>query len=154
MTFWSSVPIGNWQPKLDSAVIDGTTDHRLAFSVEVSGPAVTRKSPDGRLYVSFSGSAAGATGKTTLWIILETSEGQFVYKAPSRLTEFTEGEDSLVDYTFTGSYFAVGWPVADDGSMLVTGDVPHDGTFRLDLRFWADGTSLYEVGLALQESGL
>jgi hypothetical protein len=38
--------------------------------------------------------------------------------------------------------------------MLVTGDVPHDGTFRLDLRFWGDGTSLYEVGLALQESGL
>jgi hypothetical protein len=44
--------------------------------------------------------------------------------------------------------------VADDGSALVTADVPHDGTFRLDLRFWGDGTSLYEVGLALQESGL
>ncbi len=58
-----------------------------------------------------------------------------------------------MDYTFTGSYFPVGWPVADDGSALVTGDVPHEGTFQLDLRFWGDGTSLYEVGLALQESG-
>jgi hypothetical protein len=31
--------------------------------------------------------------------------------------------------------------------------VPHDGTFQLDLGFWGDGTSLYEVGLALQEAG-
>jgi len=115
--------------------------------------AATANSPTGQLHIGFSGSAQGATGKVTLWIILETPEGQFVYQAPGRLTGFTEGEGSLVDYTFTGSYFPVGWPVADDGSMLVTEDVPHDGTFRLDLRFWGDGTSLYEVGLALQESG-
>jgi hypothetical protein len=134
--------------------VDGTAGQRLAFSGEVSGPAVTEKSPKGQLYVGFSGSAHGASGRVTLWIILDTVEGQFVYQALGRLTEFTEAEDSRVDYTFTGSYSPVGWPVADDGSTLVTGDVPHDGTFRLDLRFWEDGTSLYEVGLALQESGL
>jgi hypothetical protein len=43
--------------------------------------------------------------------------------------------------------------VADDGSTLVTGDAPHDGTFQLGLRFWGDGTSLYEVGLVLEEEG-
>jgi len=134
--------------------VKGTAGQRLAFSGEVSGPAVTEKSPEGRLYVGFSGSAQGTTGRVTLWIILETVEGQFVYQARGRLTEFTGAEDSRVDYTFTGSYSPVGWPVADDGSTLVTGDVPHEGTFRLDLRFWGDGTSLYEVGLALQESGL
>jgi hypothetical protein len=135
-------------------MVNGTAGHRLAFSEEISVRAATAKDPGGRLHIGFSGSAHGATGKVTLWITLETSEGQFVYQAPGRLTEFTEGEDSLVDYTFKGSYFPIGWPVVDDGSMLVTEDVPHDGTFRLDLRFWGDGTSLYEVGLALQESGL
>jgi len=135
--------------------IDGTAGHKLAFSEEISGPAVTSRSPEGRLYVGFSGSAQGATGKVTLWVILDTSEGRFVYEAPGRLTNVTEAEGSLVDYTFTGNYYAVGWPAADDGSPVgVTGDVPHDGTFQLDLRFWGDGTSLYEVGLALQESGL
>jgi hypothetical protein len=139
---------------VESVTVNGTAGHRLAFSEEISVRAATAKSSTGRLYVGLSGSAQGATGKVSLSIILETSEGQFVYQAPGRLTEFTEGEDSRVDYTFTGSYFPVGWPVADDGSALVTADVPHDGTFRLDLRFWGDGTSLYEVGLALQESGL
>ena len=154
MAFWSSVPIGNWQPELDSVSLDGVAGHKLKFSGEVSGPAVTSRSPEGRLYVSFSGFAAGTTGKTTLWIILDTSHGRFVYEAPGRLTNVTETEDSLVDYTFTGNYFAVGWPAADDGSPLaVTGDVPHHGSFKLALRFWGDGTSLYGVGLILRERG-
>ena len=88
-----------------------------------------------------------------MWISLDTSDGHFVYQATGWLTDVTEGEDSRVDYTFTGSYFAVGGPAADDGSALVTGDVPHAGTFQLDLRFWGDGTSLYEVGLTLRERG-
>ena len=134
--------------------VDGTAGQKLAFSGEVSGPAVTEKSPKGRLYVGFSGSAQGATGRVTVWIILDTIEGQFVYKARGRVTGFTEAEGSGVDYTFTGSYSPVGWPSADDGSTLVTEDAPHVGTFQLDLRFWGDGTSLYEVGLTLHESGL
>jgi len=154
MRFWSSVPIGNWQPELDSVKLDGTTDHRLAFSAEVSGPAITRKNPEGRLYLSFSGAAAGTTGKATIWLILDTSEGRFVYEAPGRLVNTTKTEDSGMDYSFTGNYYPIGWPVADDGSTLVTGDVPHNGTFQLDLRFWGYGTSLYEVGLTLNESGL
>jgi RNA polymerase sigma-70 factor (ECF subfamily) len=153
MTFWSSVPIGNWQPELDSVSLDGRAGQKLKFSVEVSGPAVTSRSPEGRLYVSFSGFAAGTTGKTTLWLILDTSQGRFVYEAPGRLTNVSETQDSLVDYKFTGSYFPAGWPAAEDGSTLVTGDVPHDGTFQLDLRFWGDGTSLYDVGLILRERG-
>jgi len=133
--------------------IDGTAGDKLAFSEEVSGPAISSKNPKGRLYVGFSGSAQGATGKVSLWIILDTSQGQFVYEATGRLTNVTETEDSRLDYTFTGNYFTVGRPVADDGSTLVTGDVPHSGTFQLDLRFWGDGTSLYEVGLILREAG-
>jgi RNA polymerase sigma factor (sigma-70 family) len=155
LAFSSSVPIRNWKPELDSVSIDGTAGGKLDFSETVSGPAVSSKNPDGRLSVGFSGSAHGASGKVTLWIILDTVEGRFVYSAPGMLTNVMEADGSLVDYTFTGNYYAVGWPSADDGSPLgVTGDVPHDGTFQLDLRFWGDGTSLYEVGLALQESGL
>jgi hypothetical protein len=139
---------------LDSVSVDGTTGNRLDFSEEISGPAVTNRNPEGRLYVGFSGSSQGATGKVTLWMILDTSQGRFVYQAPGRLLHVTEAEGSLVDYTFTGNYYPVGWPAGGDGSPLaVTGDVPHDGSFQLDLRFWGDGTSLYEVGLALQESG-
>jgi hypothetical protein len=154
LAFSSSVPIRNWQPVLDSVSVDGTTGNRLDFSEEISGPAVTSKNPQGRLYVGFSGSAQGASGKVSLSIILDTSEGRFVYQAPGRLSNVTETENSGVDYTFTGNYYAIGWPAADDGSPVgVTGDVPHDGSFQLRLRVWGDGTSLYEVGLALQESG-
>jgi RNA polymerase sigma factor (sigma-70 family) len=153
LAFWSSVPIGNWQPGVDSVQVEGTAGNKLDFFEEVSGPAVTSKNPQGRLSVGFSGSAQGASGKVSLWIILDTSEGRFVYGAPGRLANATEAEGSRVDYTFTGNYFAVGWPAADDGSTLVTGDVPHDGTFQLELRFWGDGISLYEVGLILREAG-
>jgi hypothetical protein len=135
-------------------MVDGTAGKKWAFSGEVSGPAVTSKNPEGRLSIGFSGSAHGASGKVTLWIILDTIQGRFVYSAPGRLTKVTEAGDSRVDYTFTGTYFPVGWPVSDDGSTFVNGDTPHDGTFQLDLRLWEDGTSLYEVGLALQEYGL
>jgi hypothetical protein len=154
LAFSSSVPIRNWQPHLDSVTIDGTAGDRMAFTTEVSGPAVTSRNPEGRLSVGFSGSVHGASGKVTLWIILDTVEGRFVYSAPGRLSKVTETEASGVDYTFTGNYYAIGWPAADDGSpVAVTGDVPHDGSLQLDLRFWGDGTSLYEVRLALQESG-
>jgi hypothetical protein len=126
----------------------------MAFTAEVSGPAVTSKNPEGQLSVGFSGSVHGASGKVTLWIILDTAEGRFVYSAPGRLTSVTEAQGSAVNYAFTGNYYAVGWPAGDDGAPLaVTGDVPHDGSFQLDLHFWGEGTSLYEVGLALQESG-
>ena len=39
--------------------------------------------------------------------------------------------------------------VAEGGSPIVAREVPSVGAFQLDLRFWGDGTSLYEVGLAL-----
>ena len=39
--------------------------------------------------------------------------------------------------------------------MIVAREVPSAGAFRLDIRFWRDATSLYEVGLALlQETEL
>jgi RNA polymerase sigma factor (sigma-70 family) len=153
LAFKSSVPFGTWQPELLSATVIGTAGHKFAFSETVSGPTVTRKGdPEGRLYVEYFGSAEEASGNVTLWIILDTSEGRFRYEATGGLANVTETEAGLVDYTFTGSYSPVEWPVADDGSTLVTGDAPHVGTFQLDLRFWGDGTSLYKVGLTLQEA--
>jgi len=154
LAFKSSVPIGSWQPELLSApAVIGTAGHKLAFSETVSGPTVTGKGdPEGRLYVEYFGSAEEASGNVTLWIILDTSEGRFRYEATGSLANVTETEAGLVAYTFTGSYSPVEWPVADDGSTLVTEDAPHVGTFQLDLRFWGDRTSLYKVGLTLQEA--
>jgi hypothetical protein len=128
----------------------------VTFSGEkVSGPTVTRRGvPAGQLYVEYYGAAQGHGGNATVSITLDTSEGRFQYQATGRVANVKETEDGVVAYTFTGTYAPVLWPVAEDGSPLVTLDAPHDGTFQLDIRFWGDGTSLYEVGLALQESGL
>jgi hypothetical protein len=152
LTFRSSVPIRNWQPRLESVTIDGTTGNRLDFSEAVSGPAVTGENPDGQFSVGFSGFTDGSSGDVTLWMTLDTVEGRFVYQAPGTLTNVKVAKGSGVDYTFAGRYFPVGWPVAEDGSSFVNGE-PQEGRFRLDLRFWGDGTTLYEVGLALQETG-
>jgi hypothetical protein len=156
MDFESSVPIGRWQPELVSpATVIGTAGRRVGFSGEtVSGPTVTRGGvPKGQLSVEYYGAVQGVGGNATLWITLDTSEGHFRYQATGSLVNVEETEDGVVEYTFTGTYAPIEWPVAEDGSALVTGDVPHDGTFQLELRFWEDGTSLYEVGLALQEAG-
>jgi hypothetical protein len=155
MDFKSSVPIGRWQPELVSpATVIGTAGRRVSFSGEkVSGPTVTRRGvPEGRLSVEYYGAAQGVGGNATVWIILDTSEGRFRYEATGSLTNVKESEDGVVEYTFTGTYAPIEWPMAEDGSALVTVDAPHHGTFHLDLRFWQDRTSLYEVGLALWES--
>jgi hypothetical protein len=155
MTFWSSVPLGKWQPELVSpATVIGRAGHKVAFYGEkVSGPTVTRNGvPKGQLSVEYYGAVQGAGGNATVWITLDTSEGRFRYQATGSLASARETEDGVVDYSFTGIYAPVEWPVAEDGSPLVTVNAPHDGTFQLDLRFWADGTTLYEVELALQEA--
>jgi hypothetical protein len=128
----------------------------VAFSGEtITGPTVSRRGvPEGRLFIGYFGAAQGARGNATVWITLDTNEGRFRYQATGSLTNVNESEDRVVEYTFTGTYAPIEWPMADDGSALVTMDAPHHGTFQLDLRFWEDGTSLYEVGLALQESEL
>jgi hypothetical protein len=149
------VPIGTWQPELVSpAKVTGKAGRRVAFSGEtVSGPTFTRKGvPDGWLSVEYYGAAQGAGGNATVLITLDTSEGRFRYQATGSLANVQETDDGVVEYTFTGTYAPIEWPLAEDGSALVTVDVPHDGTFQLDLRFWEDRASLYEVGLALEEA--
>ena len=156
IAFTSSVPIGRWQPELVSpATVIGTAGRRVAFSGEaVSGPTVTRSGvPESWLSVEYFGAAQGVNGNATVWITLDTSEGRFRYQATGSLADVEKTEEGVVEYTFTGTYAPIEWPVAEDGSALVTVDAPHHGTFQLDLGFWQDGTSLYEVGLALQESG-
>jgi RNA polymerase sigma-70 factor (ECF subfamily) len=148
----SSVPLGSWKAEVQSATVIGNAGRKLAFSETVSGPVTIKGEPPGRLYVEYFGSTEGTSGNVTLWIILDTSQGRFRYEAAGGLTEAQEAEDGVVDYTFTGSYSPVEWPVADDGSALVTADAPHTGSFQLDLRFWEDGTSLYKVGLALKDA--
>jgi RNA polymerase sigma-70 factor (ECF subfamily) len=152
LAFESSVPLGTWQPVLVSSTVVGKVGHSLSFSQTVAGPTGTiGGESSGRLYVEYFGSAEGHSGNVTLWIILDTEQGRFRYQASGSLTDLVESEAGLVDYTFTGAYYPVEWPAAEDGSGIVAEGAPHDGTFQLDLRFWSDGTSLYEAGLALQE---
>jgi hypothetical protein len=152
LVFESTVPPGTWQAGLVSSTVNGKAGHSLSFSETVAGPTVsTGGEPSGRLYVEYFGSAEGHSGNVTLWIILDTAQGRFLYQASGSLTELVDTDEDLVDYTFTGSYYPVEWPVAEAGSAVVAEHVPHSGTFQLDLRFWSDGTSLYQAGLALHE---
>jgi RNA polymerase sigma-70 factor (ECF subfamily) len=152
MAFESSVALGTWQPELVSSTAIGRAGHNLSFSQTVAGPTVkTGGEPSSHLYVEYFGSAEGRSGNVTLWIILDTEQGRFRYQASGSLTDLVETDEGLVEYTFTGAYYPVEWPAAEDGSGILAEGAPHDGTFRLELRFWSDGTSLYEAGLALQE---
>ncbi len=152
LAFDSSVPLGTWQPVLVSSTVVGKAGHNVSFSETVAGPTVSAGGEaTGRLYVEYFGSTEGHSGNVTLWIILDTDQGRFRYQASGSLTDLVDTDEGGVGYTFAGGYFPVEWPVAGDGTAVADEHVPHSGTFQLDLRFWSDGTSLYQAGLAFRE---
>ena len=62
---------------------------------------------------------------------------------------FVEHADGTVSLVFGGSYAVTSSPTsAEQGPE----SVPHDGTFQLTLRFWQDGTTLFQSSIALIES--
>ena len=98
------------------------------------------------IVLDFGGSISGGHGSlSTLWLWLDTPEGQYRYAAGGTLEAVTQAEDGSTTYVFTG-----GFSLSDVPETLVT-QAPHDGTVSVSLSFWADGT-LFATAVSMNGS--
>ena len=138
--------------ELVSSRVEGPAGRSLLFS-EAAQAALTAPDPGdaGRIYVEYWGTAEGAAGETSLWIIVEGPAGSYRYDATGGLRYAVEDSDGGWSYAFSGAYWLADFPPAQgDGTLAIP--PLHDGSFELVLRFWADRSSLYSVDLALTEA--
>ena len=90
--------------------------------------------------------SSGANGSlSSLWLWIDTPEGQYKYAAGGNLAAATQADDGSTTYVFSGGYSLSSVP-----DTLET-QVPHDGTISISLSFWGDGT-LYATGVSMDES--
>jgi hypothetical protein len=146
--FESSVPVGPVQLALVNSHVVGRAGKDLVFSQTAAGPVLGADGTEaGRLYVEYWGSAEGGTGSVSLWIFLDTPAGRYRYDASGNLAAVTVDEKGRVGYSFGGTYSLTDGPALEE-----PGAVPRAGSISLTLRFWLDGSSLYQVRLALREA--
>jgi hypothetical protein len=133
---------------LVSQRVTGPHDQRL-FGEVMTGTVVdgnANAKSIGALYIDFGGSISGATGSlSSLWLWIDTEEGQYKYAAGGTLRAVTQAEDGSTTYVFSGGYSLSSVPEAV-GTL-----VPHDGTISISLGFWGDG-SLYATAVSMDES--
>jgi RNA polymerase sigma-70 factor (ECF subfamily) len=152
LSFTSSVPIGDPQLALLASRVNGGGGGDILFSQTVSGPILGGKGAEARhLYLDYWGSTQASEGSAGFWIFMDTPAGRYRYDASADLASLTEGQDGTFGYTFAGTYELTEWPSSAQGADPAP-DLPRSGVITLTLRFWADGTSLYEVEVALQET--
>jgi RNA polymerase sigma-70 factor (ECF subfamily) len=131
---------------LVSQRVSGPRDQRL-FGEVVTGSLVNRDGePVGTVYIDFGGSIAGTAGSlSSLWLWIDTQEGQYRYAAGGILAAATQADDGSTTYTFSGRYSVSSIPE------LVETVLPHDGSISISLGFWNDGT-LFATGVSMTES--
>ena len=100
----------------------------------------------GTVYLDFGGSIAGGSGSlSSLWLWIDTPEGQYKYAATGNLRAATQADDGSTTYVFGGEFSLSSVPATLDSP------VPHDGTISISLGFWGDG-SLYATSVSMDES--
>jgi hypothetical protein len=126
--------------------VTGPRDQRL-FGEVVTGNLVDKAGqPVGTVYIDFGGSIGGSAGSlSSLWLWIDTPEGQYRYAAGGNLAAATQADDGSTTYTFSGRYSLSSIPE------LVETTLPHDGTISISLGFWNDGT-LFATGVSMTES--
>jgi hypothetical protein len=96
-----------------------------------------------RVYVVYRGWGRKGQGSLDLLVFLDTALGRYRYDATGLLESASPTDDGAVSYVYTAGYARTDGPIADEA-------LPAQGTARLAISFWPDGT-LYEIGLSLQE---
>lgn len=132
---------------LVSQRVTGQHSDQRYFSQVVQGDLVDGDGkPIGTVYLDFGGSITGNDGSlSSLWLWVDTPEGQYRYAAGGHLTAATLGEDDSTTYVFSG-----GFSLSSVPEVLET-EVPHDGTISISLGFWGDG-SLYATSVSMDEA--
>jgi RNA polymerase sigma-70 factor, ECF subfamily len=125
--------------------VQGTVGKAVRYSQTVTGSLVGPKRELTRINLEYWGSAKGNAGNAELRLFLDAPAGSYEYRASASLASVTLAEDGSAVYSFTGSYTLTTGPVASAAIM------PHDGSIRLTLSFWSDG-SLFASDLELVEA--
>jgi RNA polymerase sigma factor (sigma-70 family) len=100
----------------------------------------------GSVSVDLTGWIDGSRGGlSTLWLWLDTPEGQYRYAADASVISGTQADDGSTTYVFSGGYSLSSFPDT------LGAQVPHDGTISISLGFWGDGT-LYATSVSMDES--
>jgi RNA polymerase sigma factor (sigma-70 family) len=149
-------PAPAWSLSLDSSIALGSIDFRrvssriignparsFAFSETVEGSPTAEGAPVQRVYVEYRGWVRNDEGSVVLLMFVDTTLGRYRYDATGVLESVSEPADGRVSYVFTADYSRTDGPIGDEA-------VPSQGTARVAISFWPDGT-IYEVGLSLLE---
>jgi RNA polymerase sigma-70 factor (ECF subfamily) len=152
-TFDPSVDLGTGSFEQISSGVSGRAGQELVFSQVAAAPRYDADGNQiGRVYLEYWGGAKGPTGSVDLWLFIDTPAGRYRFDGRGDLAAAAALAEGGFTYVFSGSYsLAEQPPPPGDG---VVGEVPalHDGTFHLELGFWADGKSLYSASLDLIEA--
>jgi len=134
-------------------VTSGSVDRYLTFSETLAGPRLAQDGTDlGSIYLEYWGWSQSTRGQVNLRLYVDGPDGpsdRYVYETVGSLQSGVQAPDGTVSLVFGGSYAVTSSPTsAEQGPE----SVPHDGTFQLTLRFWQDGTTLFQSSIALIES--
>jgi RNA polymerase sigma-70 factor, ECF subfamily len=121
----SSISLGSIDFRRVSSRIIGNPARSFAFSETVEGSPAAEGALVQRVYVEYRGWVRNDEGSVVLLMFVDTTD------------------DGPVSYIFTADYARTDGPTGDEA-------VPSQGTARVAMSFWPDGT-LYEVGLSLLE---
>jgi RNA polymerase sigma-70 factor (ECF subfamily) len=146
-----AVSLSQLRPEMTS----GTADRDLIFSETLTGPRVA---PDGThlgsVYLEYWGWAQPTRGEASLRLYIDGPGGpsdRYVYEIVGSLQSTVQESDGTWTYIFSGPYAITGAPASVSAEQSPE-SVPHDGAFQLTLRFWQDGTTLFQAAFDLNES--
>jgi RNA polymerase sigma-70 factor (ECF subfamily) len=127
--------------------VAGPHNDQLLFGEVVQGALVDKHGDAvGTVYLDFGGSVTGGSGSlSSLWLWIDTPEGEYKYEAAGNLAAATQADDGSTTYAFGGEFSLSSVPTTLDSP------VPHDGTISISLGFWGDG-SLYATSVSMNES--
>jgi RNA polymerase sigma factor (sigma-70 family) len=150
---------GSWSLSCDcsrsfnlmSSEVEGETSGQVYFVQEVIGEAVGSDGvPAWQLSAVYSGYAEGSQGRFSLFLDVETADGEFRYEAWGVLEDTEPTGVGGLQHTYKGGYRLVSFRPAD-GLTEVPAALPSAGALTAETTWWADGTSLVGVVLVLEE---
>jgi RNA polymerase sigma-70 factor, ECF subfamily len=137
--------------RLVSSEVKGQTGQQVFFVQEAAGEAVDAEGvPAWQLSAVYSGYAEGSQGRFSLFLDVETPEGEFRYEAWGVLEDVQPTASAGLEHTYDGRYRLVSFRPAD-GLSEAPEVLPSTGVLTAQVTWWADETSLTGVVLVLEE---
>jgi hypothetical protein len=131
----------------------GRAGQELVFSQVAAAPRLDADGNQiGRVYLEYWGAAKGPTGSVDVWLFIDTPAGRYRFDGRGNLAATAGLAEGGFTYVFSGSYSLAEQPPRPGDGVVPEVPALHDGTFHLELGFWADGKSLYSASLDLIEA--